>query len=178
MSLLIVPLLYPDLAGLLNFSHSFQHNFRVADKPRVGPRGGGGCKGLARVRSLRSNCSSECHPVAVVPIVARLRRCASERPQPDTFVIHAKQLRKASDHCVRVRLQSRRTIKEVLRRVVGGISDEGLWVDDEPGLAFRPENVACVQVGSQQKLYGFRAWQLHKETQTSRTSPASGHRSM
>jgi len=31
MSLLIVPLLYPDLAGLLNFSHLFQHNFRVAD---------------------------------------------------------------------------------------------------------------------------------------------------
>jgi hypothetical protein len=35
MSLLIVPLLYPDLAGLLNFSHPFQHNFRVADKPGV-----------------------------------------------------------------------------------------------------------------------------------------------
>jgi len=34
------------------------------------------------------------------------------------------------------------------------------------GVAFRPENVACVQVGSQQKLYGFRAWQLRKETQT------------
>ena len=34
MSLLIVPLLYPDLAGLLNFSqHPFQHNFRVADEP-------------------------------------------------------------------------------------------------------------------------------------------------
>jgi hypothetical protein len=54
----------------------------------------------------------------------------------------------------------------VLRRVVGGISDEGLWVDDEPGLTFRPENVACVQVGSQQKLCGLRAWQLRKEMQT------------
>jgi len=31
MSALIVPLLYPHLAGLLNFSHLFQHNFRVAD---------------------------------------------------------------------------------------------------------------------------------------------------
>jgi len=31
MSLLIVPLLYPDLAELLNFSHPFQNNFRVAD---------------------------------------------------------------------------------------------------------------------------------------------------
>jgi hypothetical protein len=28
MSLLIVPLLYPDLAELLNFSHPFQNNFR------------------------------------------------------------------------------------------------------------------------------------------------------
>jgi hypothetical protein len=54
----------------------------------------------------------------------------------------------------------------VLRRVVGGISDEGLWVDDEPWLTFRPENVACVQVGSQQKLSGLRSWQLRKETQT------------
>jgi hypothetical protein len=54
----------------------------------------------------------------------------------------------------------------MLRRVVGRISDEGLWVDDEPWLTFRPENVACVQVGSQQKLCGLRAWQLRKETQT------------
>jgi hypothetical protein len=30
MSLLIVPLLYPDLAGLLNLSHPFQRNFLVA----------------------------------------------------------------------------------------------------------------------------------------------------
>ena len=81
-------------------------------------------------------------------------------------MIDAKQVRKGADRAVRVREQSRRTIEQVLRRVVGGISDEGLWVDDEPGLAFRPENVACVQVGSQQKLYGFRAWQLRKETQT------------
>ena len=36
MSLLIVPLSYPDLAGLLNFSQPFQHNFRVADQPEVG----------------------------------------------------------------------------------------------------------------------------------------------
>jgi hypothetical protein len=31
MPLLIVPLLYPDLAELLNFSHAFQNNFRIAD---------------------------------------------------------------------------------------------------------------------------------------------------
>jgi hypothetical protein len=37
MSLLIVPLLYPDLAGLLNFSRPFQHNLRVPDNPGVGP---------------------------------------------------------------------------------------------------------------------------------------------
>jgi len=30
MSLLIVPLLYPDLAGLLNFSYPFLNNFRIA----------------------------------------------------------------------------------------------------------------------------------------------------
>ncbi len=81
-------------------------------------------------------------------------------------MIDAKQVRKAPDGSVRVRSQSRRTIEQVLRRIEGGLSDEGLWVDDEPGLAFRPEDVACVQVGCQQKLYGFRAWQLRKETQT------------
>src|SRR5207245_3098789 len=80
--------------------------FVLADQPGVGPRGSLACKGLARVCSSRSNRSSECHPVAVTPIVARLRRCASERPQPDTFVIDAKQVRKASDRCVWVRLES------------------------------------------------------------------------
>jgi hypothetical protein len=66
----------------------------------------------------------------------------------------------------RVRTQSRRAIEQVLRRVVGGISDEGLWVDDEPGLAFRSEDVACVQVGSQHDFSRFSAWQLRKEVQT------------
>src|SRR5207245_5021507 len=97
--------------------------------------------------NLRSNCSSKSHQIAVVPIVPRLRRCASERPQPDTFVIDAKQVRKAPNRSFRVRSQSRRAVEQVLRRVVGGISDEGLWVNDEPGLAFCPEDVACVQVG-------------------------------
>src|SRR6266478_7877860 len=34
MSLLIVPLLYPDLAELLNFSNPFQNNFRFANNTR------------------------------------------------------------------------------------------------------------------------------------------------
>ncbi len=93
-------------------------------------------------------------------------RCASERPQPDTFVIDTKPVRKAPDRSFRVRSQSRRAIEQVLRRVVGGISDEGFWVDDEPGLAFRPEDVACVPVGRQHELCQCRAWQLRKEAQT------------
>src|SRR5256885_11854483 len=76
--------------------------------------------------SLRSNCSSKCHRIVVVPIVPRLRRCAGEHPQPDTFVIDAKQIRKASDRSFWVRSQSRRAVEQELRRVVGGISDEGL----------------------------------------------------
>src|SRR2546421_2905131 len=50
-----------------------------------------GCKGLGDACDLRSNCSSECHQIAVAPIVPRFRRCASERPQPDAFVIDAKR---------------------------------------------------------------------------------------
>jgi hypothetical protein len=70
----------------------FESRFPVADH-----RGSPECQGLARVSSSRSNRPSECHPVAVTPIVARLRRCASEHPQPNTFVIEAKQFRKAPD---------------------------------------------------------------------------------
>jgi hypothetical protein len=36
MSALIVPLLYPDLAGLRNFHTSFQNNYRLADHPEGG----------------------------------------------------------------------------------------------------------------------------------------------
>src|SRR6184192_1559605 len=100
-----------------------------------------GCKGLEDACDLQSNCSSECHQIAVAPIGPRLRRCASERPQPDALVIDAEQVRKSPDHSVRGRSQSRRAIEQVLRRVVGWVSDEGLWVDDEPGLAFRVEDV-------------------------------------
>src|SRR5207244_12255812 len=44
-----------------------------------------GCKGLEDACDLRSN------QIAVAPIVPRFRRCASERPQPDAFVIDAKR---------------------------------------------------------------------------------------
>ena len=81
-------------------------------------------------------------------------------------MIDAEQVRKSPDHSVRGRSQSRRAIEQVLRRVVGWVSDEGLWVDDEPGLAFRVEDVACVQVGSQHEFHRFGAWQLCKEAQT------------
>jgi hypothetical protein len=120
----------------------------------------------ASKRRLRSKCSSKRHQIAVAPIVPRPRRRASERPEPDAFVIDAKQIRKATDRSVRVRSQSRRTIEQVLRCIVGGISDEGLWVDDEPGVAFRPEDIAGVQVGRQHQLYGFGARQFRKEAQT------------
>src|SRR6516162_9622547 len=116
--------------------------------------------------SLRSNCSCQCHQIAVPAIVSRLRRCASKHPQLDAFVIDAEQARKASDRSVGVRPQSRRTIEQVLGRVVGRVSDEGLWVDDEPWLAFGPKDVACVQVCSQRELCGFGARQLLKEAQT------------
>ncbi len=81
-------------------------------------------------------------------------------------MVDAKQVRKAPDRSVRVRSQSCGTIEQVLRRVVGGISDEGFWVDGEPGLALRPEDVACVQIGSQHELSRFGARQVRKEAQT------------
>src|SRR5580700_3230417 len=49
----------------------------------LNPRGGVGCKGLGDGCSLRRNCSGECHQIAVAPVAPRLRRSASERPQPD-----------------------------------------------------------------------------------------------
>ena len=47
----------------------------VADDVEVG-----GERGRAARDRLRSNCSSECHQIAIAPIVPRPRRCASERP--------------------------------------------------------------------------------------------------
>jgi len=74
-------------------------------------------------RGSQSSCAGG---TSVAPIAPGLRRCASERPQPDALVIDAEQVRKAPDHSVRVRSQSPRIIEQVLRRVVGGVSDEGV----------------------------------------------------
>jgi hypothetical protein len=63
-------------------------------------------------------------------------------------VIDAKQVRETPNGSFRVRTQSGRTIEQVLRRVIGGISDEGLWVDDEPGLP-------CLRDNERVKWYSF-----------------------
>ena len=81
------------------------------------------------------------------PIVARLRRTTGKRPQSNALAIHAEQVRDAADRPARVRAQSRITIKQVLRRIVGRIPDEWLRVDDQPRLPLRPKHIACVQIG-------------------------------
>ena len=72
MSLLIVPLLYPDLAGLLNFSQPFQHNFRVADYPfRIGAIAAGpkllGCRFYLRNLQHRELCRCGRHTAGGAP---------------------------------------------------------------------------------------------------------------
>jgi len=130
------------------------------------------------VFSLRSNCSSERHQSTVAPIVPRLRSCASKHPQPDSFVIDAKQVRKGADRAVRVREQSRRTIEQVLRRVVGGISDEGLWAMTSQGSrSVRRTLPACKSVANKNSMGSVRG-NSAKRHRPSWTSPASGHRSM
>ena len=89
------------------------------------------------------------------------RRCSNRRAAPPL-----RERTSTGGHVRNPRQAAPQSFGSLRPGPIGGISDKGLWVDDQPGLAFRAENVARVQVGSQQKLYGFRAWQLRKETQT------------
>src|SRR3954452_12406591 len=73
----------------------------------------------------------------VVPIVARLGRGTSEHPEPDALAIDPQQIGEAMDGPPRIRPQSRWTIEQVLRGIVGGVAGEWLGVNDEPRLALR-----------------------------------------
>jgi hypothetical protein len=83
----------------------------------------------------------------MTPIVAWLCRSAGKRPQSNAFAIHGKQVCDPADRPVWVRAQSRFTVEQVLRRIIGGIADEWLRVDHQPRLSLRPKHVAGVQVG-------------------------------
>jgi CheY-like chemotaxis protein len=53
-------------------------------------------------------------------------------------------VRKASEDCVRIRSQRCKRIEQVLGRVVGGVPEERLRINDQPRLAFRFKDITCV----------------------------------
>src|SRR5439155_978898 len=57
-------------------------------------------------------------------------------------------------------------VEQVLRGIVCGIADEGLGVDDEPGLALGSQDIAGVQIGGQQHFDRRRPRQLLEEAET------------
>src|SRR5229473_2777374 len=95
-------------------------------------------------RVLWCDGSRQRHKIVIAPIVAGLRCCASESPEPDTFVFNFSEICKIPDRFVRMQSQSRTTVEKVLRRIIGGISDERLRIDDQPWLTFRPNYIARV----------------------------------
>jgi hypothetical protein len=68
-------------------------------------------------------------------------------------VIDAKQVGHAAHCAVRVSSQSLIAVEEKLRRIVGRVTNEWLWIDNEPRFPLRSKDVACVQIGSKQHLY-------------------------
>lgn len=95
-------------------------------------------------RVLWCDGSRQRHQIVIAPIVAGLRCGASESPEPDTFVFKFSEICKISDSPVRMQSQSRTTVEKVLRRIVGGISDERLWIDNQPWLTLRANYIARV----------------------------------
>ena len=102
----------------------------------------------------------------VLPVLARCRGSAGERPQAKAFVVHAEEVRKAADGPVRIGAQPRIAVQQVLGRVVCRIADKRLRVDDEPRLAPRTKDVACVQIGRQQHVGRRTLRQFFEEAQT------------
>jgi hypothetical protein len=104
----------------------------------------------------------------------RFRRCTSENPEPDAFVFDSSQVCKSSDCSIWIQSQSHTTVEQVLGRIVGGISDERLRIDDQPRLTLCSNYIACVQVGRQQRAFGCSARQLLKQLQTFADQPHIG----
>ena len=65
--------------------------------------------------------------------------------KPNSLVADLGEVSKAADRdagAVSIRLLQ---LGKMLRRVVRALADEGLRVDRQPGLALRPQHIACMQ---------------------------------
>lgn len=86
----------------------------------------------------------------ILPVVSRLRRSTREDPQAHALAIDFEQIGEPTECSVRIGGESGRAVEEMLCRVVGRVAGERLRVDRQPGLAFRSQHVACMQVGCEE----------------------------
>ena len=129
-----------------------------------------------RVRpiSLRGDHAGEWQQPVVGPVVTRFRRRTCKGPQPNPLVIDAEELGHSPDNCVRIRAEPHGTVQQVLSRVIRGIADERLRIDDEPRLPLRAKDVARVEVRHQQNVRRRALRQFLEQAQTLIDKPSVG----
>ena len=94
------------------------------------------------------------HLFSDLECIARLRVRTGKHPQPQAFVVDFEVVGEVVNRCHRTGEETRSTVEQVLGRVVDAVPNEWLWVDDEPRLALRTENVPRMEIGRQQDIIG------------------------
>src|ERR1700687_4509591 len=106
----------------------------------------------AQTRRLQRQLPSGCCPPRVLPIVPRIGCCAGKCPKPKALRIDLGEIGNAANQLNRVTMKARFAIHQVLNRGVCAIADEWLWVNQQPRLSLRPQNVAGMKIRDQKHI--------------------------
>ena len=98
---------------------------------------------------LFTKCSRDRDQVAVFPVHTWFRRSPSKHPQPNPLLIDSNLVCEATDRSMRIRTKTRKTVQEVLGQIVGGVTNERLWINHQPRLPLRPQYIPGVQIRRQ-----------------------------
>ena len=99
---------------------------------------------------LGSQATREVEGGLVAPVGAGFGGEAGEGPVLEAGGGEVEEVGEAVDSVERVGAEFVEIVEEVLGGVVGGVADEGLGVDDEPGFALGAEDVSGVEVGGEE----------------------------
>src|SRR3954469_4483809 len=110
------------------------------------------CRGIHQ--TLDRNRSREAGQPVVFPIVAWFGSCAREHPQANALTVNIEEIREAANGGLRIRAKPGTAVQQMLGRIVRGIAEEWLWIDDEPRLSIRSQDVSGVQVRGEQRVRG------------------------
>ncbi len=78
-------------------------------------------------------------------------------------MVNIEEIREAANGPPRLRAQSGAAIQQMLSRIVRGIADERLRVDDQPRLSIRTKDVSGVEVGREERVGGRAVRQFLEE---------------